>query len=509
MKKTSRLRHPYMITILMIVIAIQAIVIISYNQSTLPWDTEVRAGTSGSALFDFPGDIPVGPNSEGDEARIITDSGYALDGETDWSFTVVYKHLPGGLDDNHAIIAQQRGTGSSPNAILITPTAFGGRPYIKSLGDQSIFTAGPQTEENPEATQQAIDLRALTPFDARISAVKEVLEAVNKRARVFGTFVGGTTRTSTHYIKDDEWQRLAITYNHDEGILRFYANGQLVGQHGHRGETGKYLCPANDTKVQNYFLDQLDWDTTDYMVAPNEPYLSEVDCDVNPRNTNGSFVLGGHGANPIQFLNGHIAQFRAFTRTLSPEEIASWSSSNTSPDREELQIEYLFESDNDDLVIDTSGNENHGTMFGRVSWSGISPFEITRRPSRVSRIIRSLRQQQPTEIRWSMRLPESLSPEETIDLRWNINNPGFFYNLYYSPDEGESWTSIAMTIANINEYTWSVPTDFSGNNLIFKVEVTDLAVVMDSDITEPIRFTASPEKPAETRKSPILRFFTR
>jgi hypothetical protein len=445
-----------------------------------------NTATTGSIFFDFPDTIPTGELSQGDEARIVTTNGYSLNDGKNWSFTIIHMHLEGGLDDNQTVIAQRAGTGQTPNAIITTPTTFSGTPYVASLESQDIFTAGPQDDSNILATEEAKFLKSLTPFSTRINAVKQILTERGSRVRVLGTFAEGITRNSNHYIENNSWQYTAITYNHAQNTIRIYSNGNLVGEHGNVDEQIITSCPQSDIQNTNLIKSAYSWDNLDFMITPNEPHFTNINCALNLRNSNGPFVLGGHAINPISFLNGYINEFRAYTRELSETEIKRWAKNRKAPSRSSLQIEYLFQKDEEDIAVDTSGKNNHGTLLGRVSWVSVTPDKHNRN-NRLRRIITDrFNKKYSVTITDS---PQKVNSNQIITLRWQSDYPNPFYNVLLSTDGGNSWEIITKSIIH-NHYIYKVPElNKTVNNILFKVEITDLLNPIIETVSAPIKYS--------------------
>ncbi|MBT3230604.1 Ig-like domain-containing protein [Candidatus Uhrbacteria bacterium] len=79
---------------------------------------------------------------------------------------------------------------------------------------------------------------------------------------------------------------------------------------------------------------------------------------------------------------------------------------------------------------------------------------------------------------------EGFNPGENIALAWASNSSVNLVNLYYSTDDGDSYTLIEGPITNTENYTWTIPTDIVGSTLQFKIEGTDLAEITATFETE-------------------------
>jgi hypothetical protein len=67
----------------------------------------------------------------------------------------------------------------------------------------------------------------------------------------------------------------------------------------------------------------------------------------------------------------------------------------------------------------------------------------------------------------------------------------YFVNLWYSLDDGETYVKIDGPVVNSDSYEWHTPNSMSGTKIIFKLELTDLAGIMDTE-TYSISLSDSP-----------------
>lgn len=95
-----------------------------------------------------------------------------------------------------------------------------------------------------------------------------------------------------------------------------------------------------------------------------------------------------------------------------------------------------------------------------------------------------------------------------MPIRWSTGGDGAtnYVNVAYSVNGGGIWTELAHNTANSGEYIWTVP-NVTSDNVLVRVESTDLAIVMAEDVNdEPLNFVgsepASPTVPDEQLDAP-------
>jgi len=84
------------------------------------------------------------------------------------------------------------------------------------------------------------------------------------------------------------------------------------------------------------------------------------------------------------------------------------------------------------------------------------------------------------------RFPESSTiQEETLThFSWTSTGEVPFMNLYYSLDEGETYTKIVGPTLATGSYDWTTPKALDATAILFKLEATDLATILDMETTK-------------------------
>ncbi|MFA6130869.1 MAG: DUF2817 domain-containing protein [Patescibacteria group bacterium] len=67
---------------------------------------------------------------------------------------------------------------------------------------------------------------------------------------------------------------------------------------------------------------------------------------------------------------------------------------------------------------------------------------------------------------------------------WTTSGTISFVNISYSLDQGATYEKIIGPTPNTGSYDWTTPKILSGSSVMFKIEATDLALIIDSEICE-------------------------
>ncbi|MFA6082693.1 MAG: hypothetical protein WC773_04795, partial [Patescibacteria group bacterium] len=77
-----------------------------------------------------------------------------------------------------------------------------------------------------------------------------------------------------------------------------------------------------------------------------------------------------------------------------------------------------------------------------------------------------------------------IKAHEATTFSWVSTGVTYFVNLWYSLDGGKNYTKIDGPVVNFGYYDWITPSKLSGTKIIFKLELTDLAGVLDTETYE-------------------------
>jgi len=101
---------------------------------------------------------------------------------------------------------------------------------------------------------------------------------------------------------------------------------------------------------------------------------------------------------------------------------------------------------------------------------------------------------------------ESLSVGQSLDLKWSTSGTGTanYVNLFYSTNDGSTWSTIAHNTANDGSYFWTVPTFAMTTAIKVKAESTDLVDALTSDISPSVNVViASTTTQTPPRTTPV------
>lgn len=359
---------------------------------------------------------------------------YFLNPNSDWSFTILMEfddvqpeaiNLTGGTFPTDIAMISLLGTGISP---LLLHTQFGGQflPEVRLVS----YISPPGSDDPRDAI-----------FESEGSS-----------------------------IQDGQWYWFTVTHNSETNELNHYINGIKQNIIQRTGDIpGTYFDENPESADNNIAIFDTDNET--------------------------KIWLGVHPGGRVQFLNGRIAQFRAFSEVLTESDVSAWVNQNQRPNRQ-LEVELLFQGGEDELVEDTSGNNRHATIinfydevFGyggtrlpnSFAWGIESPVPLFVQPrtSSLSRLERLQLLQPPEPIRLDIMVGDmrSIRSNDYLEINWDYNRDINFINIYYSIDDGETWTMLERHLpARARSWPVKLPDLGYSADIMFKVTGTDLAI---------------------------------
>jgi hypothetical protein len=211
-------------------------------------------------------------------------------------------------------------------------------------------------------------------------------------------------------------------------------------------------------------------DTLSYYI--NGELETAFTIDIGEAYDNSGLLMGVNRSRETQFLDGNIAQFRLFSDVLEPSEVRAWYENNIRPSGD-LEIEYLFQGLENEVVRDTSGNNRDAEVINFVDWSTEAPHPWYSPPGNST--LQEFTVPEPVSLR-ILELPEQANPGEDIALQWAYNRGISFINLYWRATEEGEWQQINKDriFARQGRYLWTIPDDIATESLYIKIAGNDL-----------------------------------
>ncbi|MFZ2682054.1 MAG: Ig-like domain-containing protein [Patescibacteria group bacterium] len=211
--------------------------------------------------------------------------------------------------------------------------------------------------------------------------------------------------------------------------------------------------------------------TQDLIITFSEPmdttFVEDTEFDISP--DPGAFTAEWSAGNTILTLNGPaFACTTAYTITTDNTAINASAGSSTG------------------LV--TTGPEDGDWSFTTRGCSGSSIID--------SSTSAAIELTAPTE-------SAAFAAGSTQTIAWNTVSSGGFVNIWFSSNNGSTYTKIANQIEDSGQYAWTVPAQATTEGLI-RIDMTDLAITLASDTSGSFTITSTPpatggaEQPAES-----------
>ncbi|MFA6131509.1 MAG: integrin alpha [Patescibacteria group bacterium] len=147
------------------------------------------------------------------------------------------------------------------------------------------------------------------------------------------------------------------------------------------------------------------------------------------------------------------------------------------------------------FAIDDYGNESTlSSVSARTTKKGSSSGSGSITPAQLSNF---------AVIQKNFPTATTIKTGEATSFSWLSTKIGYLINLWYSLDNGETYIKIVGPAADTETYEWTTPSNLSGTKIIFKLELTDSIVILDTEITEFSIFTEAIEEDVQEEISII------
>ncbi len=307
-----------------------------------------------------------------------------------------------------------------PHSSTINPSQFSIEFWLKvnELGNPNL--AGGE--------QNILDMRGgndNTGYNIRLAGTKFPVS-------LFAFVNPGGVQTNEE-IYQNVWYHIGITQ--DKTTLKLYLNGQLIAQDG----------------------------------------------NIYASNTNSPLRMGDILAYPYASLGlrGEIDELHIWNVVRSPEEVKSDMFAKLSGSEAGLSACWDFNSQNNKIITDLTGNGNNGNLYGNTALVnsdapvGIVPPVVTN-PNGGEK--------------WQVGTQQTITWTST-----NVDN----VKIEYTSNNSRSWTNIIASIPSNGSYSWTIPNTPSTG---CRVRISDVAYSLASDVSDNV-FTIS-TKPFITVNSP-------
>lgn len=213
--------------------------------------------------------------------------------------------------------------------------------------------------------------------------------------------------------------------------------------------------------------------------------LSSFNIDLGDTWSDAGFVMGVNRSLQTQFLDGNISQFRFYSRVLLPTEVQAWVLNNIRPIGS-LEVEYLFQGLETNVVEDTSGKNRDATVMNFLEWSTEAPQPWYAPPANAT--LQEFTVPDPVTLRM-IEVPAALTPGDEFSVEWAYNRGIAYINLYWRASEESEWVQINedRVSARSGRFKWTVPQDLTSETLYVKVAGNDLLEdFIEVEVTIPI-----------------------